>query len=85
MEHDGAITDDNQETVDFLMETHFRGCQDDVDSHTTPTATHMEEIISSIVCEETTKWAVKTFQHFKLAGTDDIALILLYKVQMLTI
>lgn len=36
MEHDGAITDDNQETVDFLMETHFPGCQDvgdDVDSH----------------------------------------------------
>lgn len=43
--------------------------------------THMEEIISSIVSEETIKWAVKTFQPFKLAGTDDIALILLYKVK----
>lgn len=37
------------------METHFPGCQDvggDVDTHTTPTAPHIQEIISSVVDEE---------------------------------
>lgn len=48
-----------------------------MDTHPTPNAAHMEEIISCIVDEENIKWEAKTFQPFKAEGSGDLAPIFL--------
>ncbi|XP_075974068.1 uncharacterized protein LOC142975223 [Anticarsia gemmatalis] len=74
---DGTYTNNDKETCEILLETHFPGCLmtsglDWSDEHHNTPTTLDWEIANKIVTADRMAWAIKSFQPFKSAGLDMI-------------